>query len=63
MAKKYIFEKSALAATDFTIEWLESSVALQEGDNFSVNFPELYSDVEIFGEKEKRKENERKGSK
>ncbi|WP_254330849.1 hypothetical protein [Paenibacillus sp. MZ03-122A] len=57
---KYVFEQSALAATDdSTIEWLENSAALQEGDSFSVIFQELYSDVEdIWGEG--KKENERK---
>lgn len=47
---KYVFEQAALAATDdSTIEWLENSVAIQEGDHFSIIIQELYSDLDDIG--------------
>jgi hypothetical protein len=59
---KYVFEQAALAATDdSTIEWLENSAALQDGEHFPVIFRDLYSDIgDIWGEGQKQNEKKRK---
>jgi len=58
---KYVFEQASLAATDeSTIEWLENSIALQQGDYFSVIFRDLYSDIDdVWGERQNENEKRR----